>query len=107
MARPRIWWYILSMRILVEPISSLKRAAAIIKRVQDERRPLVITQNGRAAVVVQDIESFEQREEALALLKVCLDGERSIAEGRGKRVSELRKSVERRVQELVGRGEDE
>ena len=97
----KIWWYILSMAVSIEPISALKRAAELVKRVREKRQPLFITQNGRAKVVIQDVESYEQREEALAYLKLCLDGERAIAEGRSKDSTAFRKSVDRRVRELV------
>lgn len=89
------------MALSIEPISALKRAAELVKRVREKRQPLYITQNGRATVVVQDIESYEQREEALALLKLCLDGERAIEEGRSKNVKAFRATVNRRVDELV------
>lgn len=61
------------------------------------RSPLYVTQNGKAAAVIQDVESYEAREEAIAMLKLCLDGEQSIAEGRSKSLSAFRKSLRGRV----------
>lgn len=89
------------MSLLIEPISALKRAAELVKRVRDQRQPMFITQNGRAKVVIQDIESYEQREEALALLKLCLDGERAIAEGRSSDLSTFRENVDRHTREML------
>lgn len=92
-------------RIDIEPISSLKRAAELVDRVRTSRRPLYVTQNGRAAVVIQDVESFEEREEALALLKLCIDGERAADEGRGKPLAEFRASSRSKIQARArGRG---
>jgi PHD/YefM family antitoxin component YafN of YafNO toxin-antitoxin module len=85
-----------SRRVDIEPISSLKRASEIAERVEKTRRP-IYTQNGRASMVVQDVTSYEEREEALAMLKLCLEGERDIREGRAKSVSAFRKSLQARV----------
>lgn len=86
-----------SRRVDIEPISSLKRASDIAKRVEETRRPIYITQNGRPSMVIQDVASYEEREEALAMLKLCLDGERDIREGRAKSLSAFRKSLRARV----------
>ncbi|HZJ63630.1 MAG TPA: type II toxin-antitoxin system Phd/YefM family antitoxin [Kofleriaceae bacterium] len=67
----------------IAPITELKRdAAALIDRASEQRSPIVITQNGRATAVLQDVESFEQDRRAFALLKLVLQGETDIAEGR-------------------------
>ena len=67
----------------IKPISYLKaHAAEIIRTMGKERTPLVITQNGEAKVVLQDIESYEQTQETLALLKILALGNRQIAAGK-------------------------
>ena len=67
----------------IKPISYLKaHAAEIVRNMRERREPLVITQNGEAKVVLQDIHSFEQAQETLALLKVLALGNRQIAEGK-------------------------
>jgi len=43
---------------------------------------LVIIQNGEAKGVIQDIESYEQTQETMALLKILALGLRQIEEGR-------------------------
>jgi PHD/YefM family antitoxin component YafN of YafNO toxin-antitoxin module len=48
----------------------------------EQREPLVITQNGEAKVVMQDIESYEQTQETMALLKILALGNRQIEEGK-------------------------
>jgi prevent-host-death family protein len=55
----------------IKPISYLKaHAAEIVRTMGEQGAPLVITQNGEAKVVLQDIESYEQTQETMALLKV-------------------------------------
>jgi PHD/YefM family antitoxin component YafN of YafNO toxin-antitoxin module len=44
-------------------------------------KPLVITQNGEAKAVIQDIESYEQTQETMALLKILALGSRQLEDG--------------------------
>jgi prevent-host-death family protein len=67
----------------VKPISYLKaNAAEVLAELGEQRRPLVITQNGEAKAVLQDVASFEETQETLALLKLLALGSRDVAEGR-------------------------
>jgi PHD/YefM family antitoxin component YafN of YafNO toxin-antitoxin module len=45
-------------------------------------KPLIITQNGEANVVIQDIEGYEQMQETMALLKILALGTRQVEEGK-------------------------
>ncbi|MEJ8851617.1 type II toxin-antitoxin system Phd/YefM family antitoxin [Variovorax rhizosphaerae] len=66
----------------VKPISYLKsHAAEIIKDISESREPMLITQNGEAKLVVMDVRSYEEHEEALALLKLLALGNREIEQG--------------------------
>jgi prevent-host-death family protein len=67
----------------IKPISYLKaHAAEIVRNMGEKQEPLVITQNGEAKVVIQDIESYEQTRETMALLKILALGSRQIEEGK-------------------------
>ena len=67
----------------IKPISYLKaHAAEIVRTLSAQGEPLVITQNGEAKVVLQDIESYEQTQETMALLKMLALGTRQIEEGK-------------------------
>jgi prevent-host-death family protein len=67
----------------VKPISYLKaNAAEVLTDLAEKREPLVITQNGEAKAVLQDIASFEQTQETLALLKLLALGQQDIEAGR-------------------------
>ncbi len=67
----------------IKPISYLKAHAAEIMRDLGEcRQPLVITQNGEAKAVMQDVQSYEELQETMALLKLLALGNREIEEGR-------------------------
>ena len=67
----------------IKPISYLKsHAAEIVRNMGAKQEPLVITQNGEAKVVIQDIQSYEQTLETVALLKILALGSRQIEEGK-------------------------
>ena len=69
----------------IKPISYLKaNAAEVLHRLTEEREPLVITQNGEARAVMQDVASYEETQETLALLKILALGNRDVEEGRVK-----------------------
>jgi prevent-host-death family protein len=67
----------------IKPISYLKaHAAEIVRKMGEHVEPLVITQNGEAKVVIQGIESYEQTQETMALLKILAIGMHQIEEGK-------------------------
>jgi prevent-host-death family protein len=74
----------------VKPISYLKaNAAEVLTHLAENREPLVITQNGQAKAVLQDVASFEETQETLALLKILALGQQDVAAGRVKPVAEV------------------
>ena len=67
----------------IKPISYVKaNAAELIRELAEKREPLVITQNGEAKAVMQDVASYEQDQETLALLKILALGRRQVEAGR-------------------------
>jgi len=67
----------------IRPISYFKaNAAEVVRQLTDQREPMVITQNGEAKAVLQDVASFEQTQETMALLKILALGQRQIEAGR-------------------------
>ena len=54
---------------------------------------MIITQNGEAKVVIQDIESYEQTQEEMVLLKILALGTRQIEEGRVQPAEDLIKRL--------------
>ena len=67
----------------VKSISQLKaNAAELLGELTERREPILITQNGQAKAVLQDVMSYEQTEQTLALLKILALGARDIEAGR-------------------------
>jgi len=74
----------------IKPISYLKaHAAEIVRTIVDRREPLIITQNGEAKGVLQDIDSYEQTQETVALLKILALGSRQIETGQVQPVGDV------------------
>lgn len=68
----------------IEPVTTLKtRSAELIRRARDTGQPIVITQNGKATAVLQDVESFERQRKALLLLRYLAQGEEEVRIGKG------------------------
>ena len=66
----------------IRPISYVKaNAAEVLADLAAHREPLIITQNGEARAVLQDIGAFEETEQTLALLKLLAMGNTDIAAG--------------------------
>ncbi|MDD2902511.1 MAG: type II toxin-antitoxin system Phd/YefM family antitoxin [Syntrophales bacterium] len=81
----------------IRPISYLKaHAAEIVRNLGKQGGHMVITQNGEAKVVIQDIESYEQAQETMALLKILALGVRQIEEGKIQPADEVIKGLRER-----------
>ena len=81
----------------IKPISYLKaHAAEIVRNLGEQRYPLIITQNGEAKVVIQDIESYEQTQQTMALLKILALGTRQIEEEKVKPAADVIKRLRER-----------
>lgn len=74
----------------IKPISYLKaNAAEVLAKLAEEREPLVITQNGEAKAVIQDVATYEETQETLALLKILALGNAEIEAGKVRPVAEV------------------
>jgi prevent-host-death family protein len=78
----------------VKSISYLKaNAAKVLSQVAEQREPFVITQNGEARAVLQDVVSYEETQETLALLKLLALGADDIAAQRVKPIAEIAQRI--------------
>ena len=66
------------------PVTDLRQdAAAALRRVRASKKPLVITQRGRAAAVMLSVQAYERSEHERQILRLLARGEREIARGKG------------------------
>ena len=84
----------------IKPISYLKaHASAMIRDISNNHKTVVITQNGEAKVIVQDIQVYEEIQESLALLKILAMSSKSKKEGKFKPVENSFDDLRKRIKE--------
>jgi len=76
----------------VKPISYIKtHASEVVRNVSENQQTLIITHNGEAKAVLQDVKIYEKTQESIALLKILALSGKEIRSGKYK---PLRKSFE-------------
>ena len=81
----------------VKPISYLKaNAAEVLQQLTDQREAMIITQNGEARAVIQDVASYEETQETLALLKLLALGNQDVEAGRTRPLADVVKRLRAR-----------
>lgn len=65
-----------------EVMTAMDKRTRIVTTLTEIREPLLIKQNGEAKLVVMDVKSFEEQEQAMALLQLLAHERREIEEGR-------------------------
>lgn len=89
----------------VKPISYIKaHASEIVRDVSQNRGTVIVTLNGEAKAVIQDIREFEKNQESLAMLKILALGRKSFQEGKTKPAYEVFRSLREKTRNA---GEDE
>ena len=84
----------------IKPISYLKaKTADVINSVNENQRTIIITQNGEAKAVIQDIKTYENLQNSLNLLKLIVQSENDIENNE---VIEQNKMFENLEQKLFG-----
>lgn len=74
----------------IKPISYVKaHAAEVLTELEEQREPLYITQNGEAKAVLQDIGSYEETRQSLALLKLIALSQQDVAAGRVRPIEDV------------------
>jgi prevent-host-death family protein len=74
----------------VKPISFLKtNPNDVLLQLAEQREPLILTENGEARAVIQDIASYEETQVTLALLKILAIGNQEIEQGKVKPIAEV------------------
>jgi prevent-host-death family protein len=85
----------------IKPISYLKtNASKLIKDVSDNQKTLIITLNGEAKVVLQDVRVFEKTQDTLALLKLLSMSTKELKNGKTRKISDTEKSLSKRITEF-------
>jgi len=79
-----------------ELVTSLKRKATeIIGGLSEDREPVLITQHGRPAAYLLDVDTFQSMCDRIELLEGIARGEKAIEEGRSVSHTEAKKRMGR------------
>jgi len=82
----------------IKPISYLKsKTADVINRVNETKQSIIITQNGEAKAVIQDIKSYENLRNSLSLLKLIVQSEEDIRNDRVIPQDEMFENLEKKL----------
>ena len=85
----------------VKPISYIKsNAAAMLSYVNERKTPMIITQNGEARAVLMDIETYQEKEDAFALLHIIKLAEDDIAKGLVYPADEVFDEIRKEIEEI-------
>ena len=88
----------------VKPISYLKaHASEILRDVSNNRKTMVITQNGEAKVILQDVKIYEEMQESLALLKIIALSTKSKAKKKYKPVESSFDDIRNKINQSKSR----
>jgi antitoxin YefM len=82
----------------IRPLSEFRaNAAALINQVRSTRRPLVLTQHGKSAAVVLDVEEYERLVERAELLEDVATAEEQFVRGEGVSTEEAKARLRARL----------
>lgn len=85
----------------VKPISYLKtHASEVIRDVAENQKTLLITHNGEAKVILQDVKVYEKTQESIALLKILAMSGKEIKKGKFKSMENAFRDIRKRVNKL-------
>ena len=91
---PKCHFSITPMR--TELVTTLKRKATeILAQLENEKAPILITQHGRPAAYLVDVETYDELQRRLAVLQGVARGERAVDEGRTLSQREAKKRMAR------------
>ncbi len=79
----------------IKPVTYLKsKSADLLKQINENHRPVIITQNGEPRAVLQDPKSYENMRNAIGILKLISLGEEEIRRGKSKSQEEVFEHIE-------------
>ena len=82
----------------IHPVSEFsRRPAEYIKRLKETKKPEILTVNGKAQVVVQDAQAYEEMTELLDSIKQISKSVKDIEEGITKPLDEAFSDIKQRL----------
>jgi prevent-host-death family protein len=84
----------------IKPISYLKaHASEVVRNISNNQTTMIITLNGEAKAVLQDIKEYEQTQKSLALLKILALSNKNLKEGNIKPIDQAFNDIRKKIAE--------
>ena len=85
----------------IKPISYLKtHASEVVRDVSNNQKTLIITHNGEAKVILQDVKLYEKTQESIAILKILALSGKEMKLGNFQPLQKSLKNVQKRIGEF-------
>ena len=85
------------------PVAALRQdAAAVFQRLRDLQRPVVVTEDGRAAAIMLSVDAYEQAQREHELLRCLVRGEQEIVAGLGHDLDDVLAEADRLLGDTGG-----
>ena len=82
-----------------KPVSYFKNnMAKVIRKLNESRGTMIITQNGEAKAAIIDIKAYEDLQETLSMLEMIAQGNRNLTEGRYRPAEQVLQEFEERIE---------
>ena len=84
----------------LKPVSYFKNnMAEVLRKLNENRGTMIITQNGEAKAALIDIKAYEDLQETLAMLEMIAQGNKNLLEGRYRPAEQVLNELEARIEE--------
>ena len=82
----------------IEPLSEFrKKSADFIKRLKNEKQPIILTQHGKSAAVLMDVTEYERFTRKMEMLEDLLEAKQQIEQGNFYSMDEARERIEKHL----------
>jgi prevent-host-death family protein len=82
----------------IRPISYIKtNAADMMKYINENKNPIIITQNGEAKAVLMDVDSYQNMQDAFSLMGIIKEAEKEIEKRDYKESNDVFTELRKRV----------
>ncbi|MBU4426016.1 MAG: type II toxin-antitoxin system Phd/YefM family antitoxin [Proteobacteria bacterium] len=90
----------MKLSVAIKPISYFKaHAAEIIRNLSENQETMIITQNGEAKAIVQDIRKYEETQESLVLLRILAKSRKNIEQGKFRPARDVLGDLKKKIKE--------
>ncbi len=82
----------------IEPLSEFrKKSADFIKRLKEEKQPIVLTQHGKSAAVLMEVSEYERFTKKMQMLEDLLEAKQQVEQGNTFTMQEAKDRVEKHL----------